>query len=80
MSYLIIVGVAVVSFFLGAIVVHVQVKKAADFFLEHGTVEGAHHKMWVIDQGLAILLGEAYHKAIQDHLADGNDWNEGVAP
>lgn len=48
--------------------------------------DGAHHKMWVIDQALRTLLGEDnYTKFIevQKFGADGPEtygWDEGIAP
>ena len=56
-------------------------------FLGQGNVDGAHHKDWIIDQLLRILVGseEDYEKWVKD-FCDGEDgpetyaWDEGVAP
>lgn len=47
----------------------------------YGNIDGAHHKMWVIDQILKILLTpDEYKKFIADREADGYDWDDGCAP
>jgi hypothetical protein len=43
---------------------------------EFGPVDGAHHKTWVIDQMVRVLLGEAYDMWVV--MRDG--WDEGIAP
>ena len=34
-----------------------RIAKALEFASEYGTVDGAHHKMWVIDQMVRALTG-----------------------
>ena len=34
-----------------------RIKKALDVLVEYGGIDGAHHKMWVIDQAIRHLLG-----------------------
>jgi hypothetical protein len=51
----------------------------------YGTVDGAHHKMWVIDQMIRILAGDEYEDMVKDAKAgdDGPDtyeWHEGSPP
>ena len=53
--------------------------------MQHGMVEGQHHKMWVIDQMVRALLGDDpsdYQKWVDGYLAEsqGEDWEEGVPP
>lgn len=54
--------------------------------LQYGGTDGAHHKMWVIDQMLRILLTEDAYKETIDNACDGEDgpntyeWDIGVAP
>lgn len=59
--------------------------KAIDIALEYGQTDGAHHKMWVIDQMLRALTGDDYDRIITDYCtgSDGPDtywWDEGIAP
>ena len=52
--------------------------RAAELLLRYGQIDGAHHKTWVIDQALRILLGDAY-----DDVAHGDPehpWDVGIAP
>ena len=53
--------------------------------LLYGGIDGGHHKQWVIDQMLRILLGDEYDERIADYKSgeDGPEtyaWDEGVAP
>ena len=58
--------------------------KAITFALQWGMVSGAHHKQWVIDQIIRILLGEDeenYQMMIKvGKILTGEEWDEGVAP
>ena len=47
--------------------------------------DGAHHKMWVIDQMVRELTGDKYDQWVRDYQngEDGPDtyeWDEGIAP
>lgn len=50
-----------------------------------GCVDGAHHKMWTIDQMLRILTGADYPTHVAD-FEEGEDgpktyeWSTGIAP
>lgn len=52
---------------------------------EYGGIDGSHHKMWVIDQMVRALTGEAYPAWVAE-FKDGEDgpetysWDEGIAP
>lgn len=56
-------------------------RKAIDIALEYGHYDGAHHKMWVIDQMLRALMGEAYENniAVWEKMYTA-EWDKGVAP
>jgi len=50
-----------------------------------GGIDGAHHKMWVIDQMVRALTGDGYDEwaRAQRDGEDGPDtyaWDEGIAP
>lgn len=49
--------------------------KAIELGLEGGGVDGAHHKMWVIDEMLRILAGDMYEEKVRAH-----NWDCGIAP
>lgn len=65
-----------------------KLKEVADFLLEYGDVDGAHHKQWVIDQALRLAAGDSYDRMIslyEDEVdEDGepfiHEWDKGIAP
>jgi hypothetical protein len=52
---------------------------------EYGSIDGSHHKQWIIDQMVRALKGPGY-EAWVEHFEDGEDgpgtysWDEGIAP
>lgn len=62
-----------------------RIEKAVEIGFRYGGIDGGHHKMWVIDQMLRALLGDAYEQAVRD-ACDGEDgpdtygWDEGIPP
>jgi len=47
----------------------------------YGTIDGAHHKMWVIDQTLRLVDGSEYENTIKNLLEEYDiEWDEGIAP
>jgi len=59
--------------------------KAVDLILRFGGFDGGHHKQWVLDQVLRVLLADRYEHTIADYCAgDGGSetyyWDEGIAP
>lgn len=66
-----------------------RIEKAVEVALDYGQTDGAHHKMWVIDQMLRILLREKYKTTIKEWEEKEEDdfdeeftdeWDEGIAP
>lgn len=58
-----------------------RILKAIELGFSYGTIDGAHHKTWVIDQMLRILTDDSYEQYKQEHLReDANDWDVGIAP
>ena len=62
-----------------------KVQQAIDLAVQHGSIDGDHHKAWVIDQMVRLLAGERYDEVIREAKAgeDGPetyDWNVGIAP
>lgn len=47
----------------------------ARFIIEWTPTDGAHHKIWVLDQVLRMLTGDQYY----DYIA-GIEWDEGISP
>lgn len=52
---------------------------------KYGSIDGDHHKMWVIDQVVRVLTGANYDAFIAELKAgeDGPEtygWDEGIAP
>ena len=58
--------------------------EAAKLILDYAQTDGAHHKTWVLDQVLKILLHDdekAYKDIIETYCNDGEyEWDVGVAP
>jgi hypothetical protein len=61
-----------------------RIEKALDM-AGYGAFDGAHHKMWAIDQMVRILTGDGYDAWVKDYCAgeDGPstyEWDTGIAP
>lgn len=62
-----------------------RISEAVSLAIQFGGIDGAHHKMWVIDQMLRLLLEDKYEETIRD-ACDGEDgpntydWDTGIAP
>jgi hypothetical protein len=48
---------------------------AIEVALNCGQTDGAHHKMWVIDQMLRVLVGDRYEDGPGTY-----EWDEGIMP
>lgn len=59
-----------------------RINDAVEMILWCGQIDGAHHKMWVLDQVLRTLLQDLYDDAIEDYCGEDNyyDWDTGRAP
>lgn len=60
-----------------------RIARALRIASQYGQIDGAHHKMWVIDQMVRSLLGAdmAYEKWILEYEGDEEYyWDEGIAP
>lgn len=64
-----------------------KIKEALDIAWTYGTIDGSHHKMWVIDQMVRALCGsedeyrkwtDEYEKPLED--SDYYAWDIGIAP
>lgn len=59
--------------------------KALEIAARYGSIDGEHHKMWVIDQMVRALTGAGYNNWVAE-IKDGGDgpdtyeWSEGVPP
>lgn len=56
---------------------------------DYGSIDGSHHKQWVIDQIARVILGDEYGKWAEsrreyDEEVDDDcvyyDWDTGIAP
>lgn len=59
-----------------------KIRQAIEVAFEYAGIDGAHHKMWTIDQMLRILLGKDYRKTISERNEDKDydPWDVGIAP
>ena len=61
------------------------VEKALYIIRRFGSIDGDHHKAWVLDQAVRVLTGENYPEFVAEAKAgeDGPEtygWDEGIAP
>lgn len=62
-----------------------KIAAALEFIERYGGIDGAHHKMWVIDQVARALLDDEYPQWVVE-MKDGEDgpatydWDEGIPP
>lgn len=61
--------------------------KALEIAFQYGQIDGAHHKMWVIDQMVRVLIGneEDYQKWVKNYCYDEEtneeyEWDTGIIP
>lgn len=64
-----------------------SIEEALEIAMEYGAIDGAHHKMWVIDQMVRSLCQEGEHPEwyaewVEEHNRKATvfDWDEGIAP
>jgi len=64
---------------------HSSIQRALAIADCYGSIDGEHHKMWVIDQMVRALVAEDYENWVRQHK-DGQDgpdthrWDKGIAP
>lgn len=56
-----------------------RIIEAISIAVDYGQIDGAHHKMWVIDQMVRALAGDAYEGIISDYEKQDDEWDEGIA-
>jgi len=60
-----------------------RIQKAVELVVRFGGFEGSHHKQWVIDQVVRILLEERYEPWLAEMNSDPEEydrWDHGIAP
>jgi hypothetical protein len=62
-----------------------KTQEALELIKRYGSIDGGHHKQWVLDQVVRILTGEHYDKWVAECKAgqDGPhtyEWDVGIAP
>jgi hypothetical protein len=53
------------------------VDRAIELATRYGSVDGWHHKAWVIDQMVRALSGDKYSQIVKD---SGREWDVGISP
>lgn len=58
------------------------IDKAIAIAIKYGSIDGDHHRAWVIDQMVRVLAGDDYERLISEECSeDGEiDWYTGIAP
>ena len=62
-----------------------RIASAIDLAVRYGSIDGAHHKDWVIDQMVRALAGIHYEEIVRSAKSGENGpdtyrWSEGIAP
>lgn len=58
-----------------------RIEDALALAWQYGQIDGGHHKMWVIDQMVRVLLGDEYEKWVKEYEGDDEyEWDVGIAP
>lgn len=58
-----------------------KIEQAISLIYEYGGIDGAHHKQWLLDQVLRVLLGDEYAEWIEGYCeGDEYEWDTGIAP
>ena len=62
-----------------------KIEKALDLIFQYGQIDEAHHKAWVIDQTVRILIKDKYDEWIKNYVYDEEtgdtySWDKGIAP
>lgn len=60
-------------------------EKALRILIRYGGIDGAHHKMWAIDQAVRALAGEFYDELIAaanggEYGPETYEWDVGIPP
>lgn len=53
---------------------------ALGFLYRYGSIDGEHHKTWVLDQIFRTLAGEHYKTLSKSEEKDYGKWDTGIAP
>ena len=61
------------------------IDKSVHLAFEYGNIDGGHHKMWVIDQMVKMLMGNKYDQFVKEYCnGEGGpntyEWGTGIAP
>ena len=62
-----------------------QIDQAIEIAVKYGSIDGDHHKAWVIDQMVRILAGDNYEQIVKDacdgkYGPDTYNWEVGIPP
>lgn len=66
-----------------------KIETAIRIIEEFGSIDGAHHKQWVLDQVIQVLLGGEYEDWKEEMRGDWleeydeyeyGEWDKGIAP
>lgn len=58
-----------------------RIEKALELIERYGSIDGDHHKAWVLDQVVRTLTGPDYEAWLDSYCEDGQyEWDEGIAP
>ena len=56
------------------------VARALQLMFDYGSIDGAHHKQWIIDQLFREIFGDNYEGVIEDYEEEFEEWDTGIAP
>ena len=62
-----------------------RIQQAVSIIGQYGGIDGGHHKQWILDQVVRVLVGGAYSEWVRNQESgecgpDTYEWDEGIAP
>jgi hypothetical protein len=70
---------------LGELLAEAQTReqRVIDLTVDYGSIDGADHKQWVLDQIVRVIAGVNYDAFVETYMSDEDgmiDWDRGIAP
>lgn len=70
---------------LGELLAEAQTReqRVIDLIVDYGSIDGADHKQWVLDQIVRVIAGVNYDAFVETYMSDEDgmiDWDRGIAP
>ncbi len=57
-----------------------KIEKILEIIEEYGSIDGAHHKQWLLDQVVRVACGTSYESWVETFNQEDYEWDAGIAP